>query len=184
MAQITARLPVDLLGDQGILVEEHVDAPGHIGQVAAAVRGNDFDVGIAVEETVDDHAGNTQRRVEHEAEAGHQHPFAAELGFLGAEGGGGVDQHRQGAVVQGLPDGLEQGIDQMQAADVGQGHDADGARIHGPVQFGQGQVRILPGDGGQVADAVRVGGLSGGHLVVGEACRFGADFGVAPENVG
>ena len=120
------------------------------------MRGDELEVGIAVEEAVEDHPGHGERRVEHEADR----PAQVELAHVHEVGAGRLarmHQDGQGAPVDLGPDRCERGLGQAPPGDVGDDHDADRALVAASGQLLDGASGILPGQRGEPADPVRMG---------------------------
>src|SRR6185369_15578175 len=116
------------------VVPADVEAPDQVGQRAAAVRGDQLQVRIAVEEAVEDAARDGERGVEGEADR------RGELELVHAQRLGSgrrrrMNEHGQLATVYLGPDLLEGRIGKSLPADIRQYHDPNGPRVAGAFQL-------------------------------------------------
>jgi hypothetical protein len=93
-----------------------------------------------------------------------------------------VDQDGQGMSVNRTPDRFEKRVNQVASADCCHHHDADGALTDSAVQFGNGQIRVLPRERGEPANAVRVAVWAAGLAVIYQPRGLAADGFTTPEN--
>ena len=161
------------------VAEALVEPADQVGQRAGAVRGDDLQLGVAVEEAVVQHAAHRQRGVEGEADRRGELELV-HLHRLHARRRGRVDQHRQRRGVDRLPQRRELRCGERLAVDVGQHHHARGAARRGALELGQRELGVLPRQRAQVLDAPVVAFARGGHVVVHQPRRLQADLGVRP----
>ena len=145
MAEVVAGQLRNVELGQRLDAEEHIDPAVDERNIAAAVAGDDLDLGEAFKEPVDGHARDGDGGVVHEARARHENPFVTEVDILGAEGRGGMNQDRESLVVQCLPHRLEKRVDEVPVSDMGDAHDPDRALADAPLQFGDGRIGVFPG---------------------------------------
>ena len=74
------------------------------------------------------------------------------------------------APVDLLPHRCESGIGEIAAGDIAEHHHTDGAGLDRTIELGDGQLGVLPRQCRERANAVGVGDLCGGHLVVAKLC--------------
>src|SRR5579883_368199 len=183
VAEIFGGLARDLDAAGIHLVEALVEAADEVGEGAAGMARDELQIGVGVEEAVEDHARHGERRVEHEADRGDEVVDAhVELGEAGRRRR--VHEDGKAAPVDRLPDRREFRVRQRFAVDIGEDDDADGALGAGAVELGHRLLRVLPGERGHPADAVRPLRLRPRHVVVHHLRRLEADLRPAPIDVG
>ncbi len=82
------------------------------------------------------------------------------------------------------PDRRERRIGERLPSDVREHHDPGRSGCGCTIEFGERQVRILPRQRREPAQAVRMRGARSRHIVVHDACGVQADLGTAPVAVG
>ena len=89
-----------------------------------------------------------------------------------------MDQHRQPAPVDLLPDRREALVGERHAVDVRELHHAHGAElVAGALELGDRKLGVLPGQRAHEADALREAVLLRGHVVVDNPARVEALLG-------
>ena len=177
--QIFRRTDGDFFAARRDVVVALVHPRDEIRQRPAAVRGDDLQSTVAVEEAVVDHACDGERRIERESdrcgelEARHVH-----RGHTRRRRG--VDQHRQRARIDRPPDRVECRFCQRPPVDVREHHHPGRTRRRGTFELGERALRILPRERCEPAQAIGMRRACRSHVVIHDLCRLKARVGSTP----